>query len=258
MDPNFKHIRICASSLFFVLIAVCAASLVYISPASAQSGSTGSIVGQVADQQNAVVPGADVSLVDVATNSSRTTITNEAGRYTFANVPPGTYNLLVSMAGFSTAKVSAQKVSVGETLTINITLAIGTISQTVEISAAAGSQLQMTNATVGSTIAGDSLVLLPNLGRDATFLSTLQVGVTPSGQVAGTVSDQNTFQLDGGNNTDTFSGDNSYVPIISGMPTGVLPTPIESIEEFKVGTVNQTADFNGSAGSQVQMVTKGP
>ena len=256
MNPHFKHIRIYASSLVFALVAVCVASLVVVSPASAQSGSTGSVLGQVADQQNAVIPGADVTLVDAATNSSRTTVTNEVGRYIFPNVAPGTYNLSVAMAGFSTTKISGQKVSVGETLTINVTLSVGAIQETVEVSAAAGSQLQMTNATVGSTIAGDSLVLLPNIGRDATFLSTMQVGVTPSGQVAGTAPDQTTFQIDGGNNSDVFSGNNSYVPFLSSLPTGVVPTPIESVEEFKVGTVNQTADFNGSAGSQVQMVTK--
>src|SRR5258708_25410520 len=106
---------------------------------------------------------------------------------------------------------------------------------------------------------------LPNLARDAAALSVLQVGVSPTGNVAGAASDQNVFQLDGGNNSDDMSGNAStYVPsngfagsaASGGTPSGVIPTPVESIEEFKVGTSNQTADFNGAAGSQARIVTK--
>lgn len=68
--------------------------------------------------------------------------------------------------------------------------------------AATGAELQISNSTVGSTPSGDSLLLLPNLGRDAASLVTLQVGVTPGGQVGGTQNDQSSFHLDGGNNSD--------------------------------------------------------
>src|SRR5262249_61055557 len=73
------------------------------------------------------------------------------------------------------------------------------------------------------------------------------------------------FTLDGGNNSDDMAGNNtSYVTNFTGMggtqtggsPSGVMPTPVESIEEFKVSTFNQTADFSGSIGGQIQMVTK--
>ena len=77
--------------------------------------------------------------------------------------------------------------------------------------------------------------------------------------VAGAMSDENTFQLDGGNNSSDMDGNLTvYTPSYAsnGAPTGVMPTPVESIEEFKVNTAGQTADFNGSSGSQVQMVTK--
>src|SRR5262245_62000473 len=61
----------------------------------AQSTSTGTISGQVTDEQNAVVSGADVILLDVATNAERKTVTNDTGRYTFVNVPPGIYDISV-------------------------------------------------------------------------------------------------------------------------------------------------------------------
>jgi hypothetical protein len=121
------------------------------------------------------------------------------------------------------------------------------------------------NSTVGSTISGDALQFLPNLGRDASTLATLQVGVTAFGNTGGANADQNSFQLDGGNNSNdmdgnqrTYTPSNGYTGTSStgGSPSGVMPTPVESIEEFKIGSSNQTADFAGAAGSQVQMVTK--
>ena len=130
--------------------------------------------------------------------------------------------------------------------------------------AAAGAELQTTNATVGQTISWLQLASLPSLGRDANALFVLQPAVLPTGQVAGAVSDQNMYQLDGGNNSSDMDGNYSVYTNASGntaggaggTPSGVMPTPIESIEEFKVATNNQTADFNGSAGGQVQMITK--
>ena len=258
MNLNRKLIRMYLASPFFGLVVVCMGILLSAMPAWAQAVPTGNVSGLVADQQKAVIPGAEVTLLDVTTNASRTTITNEQGRYIFVNVPPGTYDISVGLAGFSTAKVSKQKVTVGQELTIDVTLAVGAISQTIEVSAAAGAQLQTSNATVGATLAGETIILLPNLSRDAYALQTLNVGVTPAGEVAGTRNDQNTYLVDGANVTDDNSGNLSYNPLVSlsSMSAGVMPTPVESIEEFRMGTSNQTADFANSAGSQVQMVTK--
>lgn len=174
--------------------------------AAAQSAASGTVSGQVADPQGAAIGGASVRLIDVSTNGVRTTLTNETGRYDFVNVPPGTYDLTVSKSSFSLAKISAQKVEVGLSVTLDVVLQLGTTTTTVEVAASAGSQLQVLNATIGSTISGDALMLIPNLGRDATALATLQVGVAPGGQVAGTQTDQSAFLLDGGNNSDDMAG----------------------------------------------------
>jgi len=258
-NRRFAHTKV--SSLIFGLSAVCVGIMLSLSasPAWAQSTSAGSVSGQVTDPQKAVVPGAQVILLDAATNASRTAITNETGRYIFVNVSPGMYDVSVSMTGFSTAKMSAQKVTVGQDLTVSVMLKVGAISETIEVVAAAGAQLQTSTATVGATIAGDSVLLLPNLSRDAYALQTLNVGVTPAGNVAGAVTDQNTYMVDGANNTDDNSGNLSYnsLPNMGSLgTTGVIPTPVESIEEFKLATSNQTADFGNSGGSQVQMITK--
>lgn len=236
-----------------------------LTPVWAQATSNASVTGLVTDQQGAAIPAVDVRMVNVATSTTLTATTNESGRYVFASVNSGTYNITFDKAGFAQYKVGNQKVDVGSTMTINANMQIGATTTTVEVQAGAGAELQTTSATVGSTMSGESILALPNLGRDVATLAVLQPGVTTGGYTAGAVQDQNTYTLDGGNNSDDMAGNNtSYVTNFTGLggtqtnqaSSGVVPTPVESIEEFRVNTFNQGADFNGSMGSQVQMVTK--
>ncbi len=225
----------------------------------AQSTATGTVSGQVTDAQKAAVAGTEVKLVDTSTNTALTTVSNDNGRYIFLNVNPGNYNISFNKPGFSVYQATNQMVNVGQVLTINPKLEVGSTTTTVEVTSVVGAELQTTNATVGTTLTGTSLLNLPNVGRDASTFAIFQPGVSPEGSVAGAMYDQNTFQLDGGNNQNDMDGSNnvytgSYAS--NGAPTGAVPTPVESIEEIKVNTANQTADFNGSEGSQIQMVTK--
>jgi carboxypeptidase family protein len=252
-----------------VVVALCCLFALTPSGLFSQSASTGTVAGTVTDPSGAAVVGATVTLVDPSTNDTRTTTTNDAGRFIFANVIPGTYNASVNKSGFRVTKISGQVVTVGSTLTLNLTMELGSVSQIVEVTAT-GAELQTLNATVGNTVSGDLLQSLPSIGRDSSTFVTLQPGVSPDGSVAGAVVDQSTFLLDGGQNTNDMDGSMQvYTPSfagdptggivansIGGAPTGVMPTPLDSIEEFKVNTANQTADFNSSAGAQVQVVTK--
>jgi len=234
-------------------------------PAWSQATSTATVAGQVTDPQGAAVVGAEVRLTDSATSSTMTTLTNESGRYVLVNISPGTYSITISKAGFASHRIAAQKVDVGTATTIDAALQVGSTATTVEVTAESGAALQTTNAAVGSSLTSQELSALPNMGRDVSTLAVLQPGTTLSGMVAGAFQDQNVFMLDGGNNSDDMAGNNtSYVTNFTGVggtqtngaPSGVLPTPVESIEEFRVSTFNQTADFSGSIGGQIQMVTK--
>jgi len=219
----------------------------------------GTITGRVVDQTAAVVAGAEVKVTDVSTGEFQKASTNESGNYFFNTIQPGVYNVSIEKSGFRKAEFQKQTVEIGVQLTLNVSLELGASTQTVTVEASAGAELQTLNSTVGTTISGPSMVLLPNLGRDASSLAVFQPGVAPGGFVAGAMSDENTFQLDGGNNSSDMDGNMTvYTPSYAsnGAPTGTIPTPVESVEEFKVNTAGQTADFNGSSGSQVQMVTK--
>jgi hypothetical protein len=265
----------------FAMFSLCSAMLWMGSalPALAQLTDTGTIAGTVNDPSGAVVPSVTVTLTDTATNTSLTGKTNDAGRYVFASVTPGVYNMTFTKDGFATTTVNRQEIKVGMSVTNNISLQVGGSAVRVEVTAT-GNELQTTDAAVGQTITGDALDSLPGLGRDVSTFVTLQPGVAPDGSVAGGNQDQNSFQLDGGNNSSDMDGtQNTYTASFAGDPTGglvnnevtgtapggspggggptgVMPTPADSIEEFRVATNNQTADFNSSAGAQVRLVTK--
>jgi hypothetical protein len=234
-------------------------------PANAQSSIAGTVAGQVTDSSGAAVPGAAIRLSDVATGAAFVSVTNDTGRYTFPTVPPGKYDITFTKDGFTTYSIKAQDVRVGFVLTLNAVLKVGATSTTVEVSASVGAELQTMNATVGTSLSNASLMALPNLGRDATSMAVLQPGTTLGGQAAGSPADLNTYQLDGANVTDDMGGNvTTYQTNMNGLggsqtsgsPSGIIPTPIESIEEFKVSVSNQTSDFNNSSGAQIQMTTK--
>src|SRR5258708_39282946 len=162
-------------------------------PARAQTASSGSVTGQVSDPQGASVPGADVTLTDLSDRGKQSATTNDSGRYTFPVVNPGLYDITVSKSGFKVSKMAQQKVSIGLVLTVNVTLEVGSVTETVVVtSSSIGSELQTANATIGNTINLKQLELLQTLGRDATSLLSLQPGVTPRGDISGSFMDENT------------------------------------------------------------------
>jgi hypothetical protein len=233
-------------------------------PAWSQATSTGSVSGIVTDQQQAAIPGAEIRLLDPSTKETSTAKSNGSGRYIFINVKSGTYTLSVVKDGFSTYKVDALQVTIGASLTVNAVLQVGSTTTTIEVTSSAA-ELVTTNASVGTSLSGETLQNLPNMGRDVSSLALLQPGTTLSGNTAGAVTDQNTYQIDGGNATDDMSGNvttyqTNFVGLggtqTSGAPSANVPTPVESVEEFKVGTFNQGADFNNSIGGQIQIATK--
>ncbi len=257
----------------FLSITLILATLLFFAalPALSQAGSQGTITGVVTDSSGAVVPDVTVTITDKAISGVQTTTTNNAGRYLFVNVRPGNYEVTFTKTGFAKVSIPNDVIEVGMTSTNNVTLKVGTQSQTVEVEAT-GVELQTLNATVGSQVSGLALNSLPSLARDTSTFLTLQSGISPDGSVAGAVNDQSSFQLDGGENTNDMDGSMAvYTTSYGGDPTGgaasqgaggtagptgVMPTPADSVEEFKVNVAGQGADFNSSAGAQVQIVTK--
>jgi hypothetical protein len=234
-----------------------------------QATNSGTVVGEVTDQSGAVVPGATVTMTDASAGLKMTKVTNTDGKYVFPSVPPGTYSVSATKPGFSLARTEGEAVQIGTQLTINLALKVGSSTETVEVQSI-GTELQTLNSTVGQTISQEAINSLPSLNHDVNTFTSMQPGVSPDGSVAGAVNDQSTFLLDGGQITNdmdgsmsvytgSFAGDPTGVAGANGMldsgPTGVMPTPQDSVEEVKVNTANQTADFDNSAGAQVEFST---
>lgn len=231
----------------------------------AQSTSAGTITGTVTDAQGAVIPDASITLTDASTHVQRKTVTNSVGLYVLPNVQPGNYAISAQRNGFSPSEIPSLTVRVGTQSTANFSLKVGSDTTVVQVEAS-NADLQTMNATVGETVEPVMVDSLPSIGRDVTTFAAFQPGVTPSGSVAGTLSDQAVFQLDGGNNSSDMDGSmSSYTGsfgnsttggFLSASSSGVIPMPQDSIEEFKVASTGQTADFNNSSGMQSQVVTK--
>lgn len=152
-----------------------------------QSATTGMISGVVTDSSGAVLPGATVTLIQQATSVKQTATTGSDGRYVFAAVVPNDYELNVSAPGFETTVVSNVVVEVLKSYTVDASLKLGSVTQTVEVTEQATAELQTTSSNVGSVLGGEALTTLPVFTRSASALMFYQPAVSPSGQIAGPV-----------------------------------------------------------------------
>src|SRR5579859_1648254 len=127
--------------------ALCALVASFAAPLFGQT--LGEITGRVADPSGAAVPGAAITLTNISTNGVRATASTSSGDYTFPSLPPGFYNLKTEHPGFKTAGTNNIEVQVQQTVRLDVTLQVGQVSESVEVSAQAD-LLQSENASVGT------------------------------------------------------------------------------------------------------------
>jgi Carboxypeptidase regulatory-like domain len=142
-----------------VVIAVCVGLW---TPAYAQT--LGTITGEVKDASGAALPGATVTAQNIGTNAVRTQQSNEVGAFSFPAMPPGAYVVKAELDGFRLAQSSVE-LHVEETLRVTLTLEIGGITETTEVTAVT-SLISTENATVGTVIDNRRIVELPLNGRN--------------------------------------------------------------------------------------------
>ena len=216
-----------------------------------------SLRGTVADSTGALIPGAIVTLIDTATGFTATQTSDSAGRYSFAQLTPGTYTVHVAAEGFSAQDRKAELL-VSQPATVDIALGVVASGENVNVSAEAET-LNSTDASIGNSFNNQFIQAVPTEGRNVPDLLSVQPGVlflghnvdqdtdSRSGAVAGARSDQGNVTLDGLDDNDQVNG---YAF------TGVLRSTQDSTEEFRVTTSNSTADQGRSSGAQVSLVTK--
>lgn len=246
-------------------LAVVFATLLALSALTFSQSATSSLRGTITDPKGAVVQGAALTLSNAATGFSRTTKSGGDGVYQFLEVPPATYTLTVTVAGFATIKRDNVTLQVSQPATVDVTMEVKGTTEVVEVSGEAP-MVNTTDASQGNVFNSTQLTNLPSEGRDPVSILSLQAGVTylgsntnqdnskpnqtedsRGGAVAGARSDQTNVTVDGLDNNDQLLGLAFQ---------GALRVPLDSIQEFRVTTTNSNADSGRSSGAQVNMVTK--
>src|SRR5215471_17677999 len=218
----------------------------------------GSILGTVTDASGAVISGATVTLTNEGTAARLSTTTGSDGLYKFSPVKIGSYKLDVALQGFQGMTAKGVVVNVGANVVQDFALKPGSVSQTVEVTAAAP-LMESQSAAVGQVVDSRSVNDLPLNGRNFTFLAQIAAGVnTPQADTRGNAASgafaanglrpaQNNYLLDGiDNNSDT-------VDFLNGTNYIVLP-PVDAVQEFKVQTSDFSAEF-GRSGAAVLNAT---
>ena len=239
-----------------------------VTDARTQTG-TSAVRGTVVDLQGNVVPNATVTLINPSTNSARTTNTTDGGIYAFDFVPPGVYRLEVEARGFKKAIVPEVRALVAKTTEVNVQLEVGTVAETVTVSAGAGELLLNTqDATVGNNFVTRQITQLPLEARNVAALLTLQPGVTREGYTAGARADQSNVTLDGVDINEAQTnqvGGAAVGGAGSDLLIGATERPdrntvlrlnAEAIEEFRVTVSNANATQGRSSGAQISLITK--
>jgi hypothetical protein len=218
-------------------------------PVSAQV--TGTVTGTVKDPQGGVIPGAAVTLTsDTRGTKLPDVITNEAGNFTFVNVPPDKYTIQISMSGFKPAKQSGVSVSPGDRQEVGVfTIEVGGLTDTVVVKAETP-LVQSRSGERSFTIPTSTVENLPIANRSFTALASLAPGVTTSnGLPTG-----DPIRIGGGGDTNIMMDGVGVMDTGSNRP--LLQMNIESISEVKVLTSVYQAEYGRSSGLQITAVTK--
>jgi len=144
----------------------------------------GNLVGMITDASGAAISGAEVAINNRATNIRTTTTSNQSGEYRFNNLPVGSYDLSVRATGFGTMKENGVAIELNKTATVNISLQVGAVSQTVDVSDAAAA-IDTTTAQVQSSFSAQQAKELPasSIGSGVLNLALLSAGAGSSGAV---------------------------------------------------------------------------
>jgi hypothetical protein len=227
--------------------------------------SLGGLRGRVSDPSGAAVAGASVRVSFGP--YERTFSSSNEGEFLFAGLPPGTWTVEVTHAGFQPWR-SAAEVRVNSTKWLEVSLQVAPADpERLEVTAEGGSALNYFDATVGNHLQAERIVQLPLEGRNVPALLSLQPGVAylrdvniiyrnnvgdpdadpRNGAVNGGRSDQANLTLDGVDNND---------PQMGLAFQGVLRVPLEGVQEFRVITTGAGAELGRSSGAQIALVSR--
>src|ERR1700726_935639 len=248
----------------FALLVLTVASLPP-AQALAQGETTSAIVGQVRDTTNAVVPGATVAIANLETGLKRSAKTDDAGRFNFPQLKPGTYSVKAEAEGFEPQEADNVLSGLGQKQTVNFILRVAHSNETVEVGSEAPI-INSENANTSTTLNAPALADLPNPGGDLTyplqFASGALINTAGSGNdfVGGTngfgnVEFNGLPALSNGYIVDGLESNDPLTNLNSGLSTNLV-LGLNSIAEVTVNTLSYAVDQGRYGASQVNYVTK--
>src|SRR3954447_25954510 len=228
-------------------------------PRAAAQFDTASVVGTVKDASGATVPDAKVTLTNTQTGVSVVHTTSSDGNYEFNTVRPGVYLVAAEKPGFSIAQMDNVQVQVAARLRVDMQMAIGQVSEKVEVTAAAP-LVETDTSQRSQVITGEQMRELALNGREYSALALLSTGVRQSAlnksnqgtpregafNVNGLRSTFNNFLIDGVDN-------NALGTSNQGFSNQVMQPPPDAVSEFRVVTNNQSAEYGRAAGATVNV-----
>jgi hypothetical protein len=249
-----KYFALAAPALVVALLAL------LLMPLASRAQDTGYISGTVTDKTGAAVANAEVVITSQGENLTRNTTTNSDGAYVGSALPAGTYDVVVTAAGFQKYQAKGVVLPVAQKLRVDVVLTVGAVNEEITVSGESVAQVETQSSDISSTITGKQVNELELNGRNFTQLVTLAPGVvSQTNQDEGTVgvngnvsysinggrTEYNNWEIDGGDNMD--NGSNTTL--------NVYPN-IEAIAEFKVLTSNYGAQYGRNASGTIEVETK--
>jgi hypothetical protein len=239
----------------------------FLSPLVAfpQGETTSAIIGQVSDESGAAVPGSMVTITNTETGLKRSATTDDAGRFNFPQLKPGTYAVKVEAEGFESQQNGAVSSSLGQKQTVDFTLKVAPSKQTVEVSSEAPI-LNPENANTSTNLNAPALENLPNPGGDLTYPLQFAPGalVNTAGSSNDFVGGTNGYgnvefnglpALSNGYIVDGLETNDPLTNLNSGLSTNLV-LGLNSISEVTVNTLSYAVDQGRYGASQVNYVTK--
>ena len=257
MNSASKRTYFIATMMFLLLLP--------LSMAFGQTPGTGAISGTVYDPVNRVIPNANVLTVNEATHVSRTTTSTATGGFHVPLLPPGTYDVTVTVPGFAVNVSSAIQVTVSETASLNVVLAVAGASLSVQVEDNA-SVASVDSSTLGGLVNERAVQALPLSSRNYTQILGLSPGVVVDLPAASSLGNGTQNVASNGAtptaNNIQFNGidannlaENSAITAETSLVGTAIPAP-DAIQEFQVLTANFDAAYGRGTGANVDLISK--
>ena len=224
-------------------------------PASAQTP-TFSLEGVVTDEQQAVMPGATVTITNTATGLTRTVVTDAGGRYVITSMPTeGRYRVQVELTGFATAVREDIVFNAGQRALINFSLRLSTVQETITVAGDAPI-VQTTSSEVSSTIDRQAFETLPVKERNYFRLLTLDSNVVASGSGSNALNVGGQEVWNFGTYVDGTNNHSKWLTLQRAPQLGSSGFAIETVKEVQLITNQFSAEFGGHSAGVSSMITK--